>query len=80
MDIAWTRGKSEEEKKLYVESLNRAKWVLDDLNKLVDSNLRGVEAAESKVESYDNPNWAYRQAHANGYKKALKDIKNLLTI
>lgn len=80
MDLAWTRGKSEEEKVQYVASLNRAKWVLDDLNKLVDSNLRGVETAELKVEAYDNPNWAYRQAEANGYKRALKDIKKLLTI
>ena len=68
------------EKALYVASLNRAKWVLDDLNKLVDSNLRGVESAELKVEAYDSPNWAYRQAEANGYKRALRDVKKLLTI
>lgn len=80
MDVAWTRGKSEEEKKLYVESLKRTKWVLDDLNKLIDSNLRGTEVAEGKVAAYDNPNWAFRQADANGYKRALRDIKTLTTI
>lgn len=80
MDVAWTRGKSEEEKKLYIESLKRAKWAFDDLNKLVDSNLRGVESAEGKTIAYDNPNWAFRQADANGYKRALRDIKNLITI
>jgi hypothetical protein len=26
---------------------------------------------------YTNPNWAYRQAHFNGYRKALTDIKEL---
>lgn len=80
MDVAWTKGKTEEEKKLYFESLKRVKWAFDDMNKLLDSNLRSVEAAEMSPKVYDNPNWEYRQADANGYKRALRDVKNLTTI
>ncbi len=81
MNVVWTKHcTSEEEKQLYITSLKRVKWVLDDLNKLVDSNLASGEAVEISPKSYDNPNWAYRQAHLNGYKQALKDLKNLTTI
>lgn len=81
MNIAWTKHlKTEEEKKLYRESLKRVKWVLDDLNRLVDSNLASNEAGEISPKSYDSPNWAYRQAHANGYKQAMKDLQKLITI
>jgi hypothetical protein len=81
MNLVWTKKcKSEEDKQQYVASLMRAKWVLDDLSELVDSNLAGNEAAEMSPKSYDNPNWPYRQAHSNGYKQALRDLKQLITI
>lgn len=81
MITQWTKHcTSEEEKKQYVESLKRAKWVFDDINKLVDSNLASREASEISPSTYESPNWAYQQAHNNGYKQALRDLKKLLTI
>lgn len=81
MNLVWTKHcTSQEEKDRYTESLKRVKWVLDDLNSLVDSNLASNEAMEISPKAYDNPNWAFRQAHLNGYKQALKDLKNLTTI
>lgn len=81
MIIDWTKHcKSTEEKDQYTTSLQRAKWVLDDLNKLVDSNLSSQEAMEISPKSYDSVNWAARQAHLNGYKQALRDFKKLITI
>lgn len=77
----WTQHcKTEKDKSDYIESLKRAKWVFDDLKKLVDSNLSANEAGEISPKSYDNPNWPYRQAHANGYKQALKDLRKLISI
>lgn len=81
MITEWTRHcKSEAEKTQYQESLKRAKWVLDDLRKLINSNLTANDAAEISPKSYDSPNWPYRQAHANGYKQALRDFKKLITL
>lgn len=31
-----------------------------------------------KLSDYDDPNWASRQAHQNGYNEALRVIKDLL--
>ena len=79
MITAWTKHcKTEEEKQQYIESLKRVKWVLDHAKSLVNTD--GIESSEVSPKSYDNPNWAYRQAHANGYKQAVKDFHKLLTL
>lgn len=79
MITAWTQDcKSPEEKNDRIDSLKRAKWVLDLAKTIMVTD--GIEAAELSPKSYDNPNWAYRQAHANGYKQAVRDFHKLLTI
>jgi len=60
------------------ESLKRVSWVLDLLKTLVNSDV--LEASEISPKSYDSPNWAYRQAHVNGYKQAIRDFNKLLTL
>lgn len=39
-----------------------------------------LDRGEINPETYDNPNWAYRQAHINGERHALKIIKDLLIV
>jgi hypothetical protein len=78
---AWTKHiKTDDDKTKYLESLKRVSWVLEDLKKLINSSEAALEASEVSPKSYDNPNWPYRQAHANGYKQALKDFSKLITI
>ena len=36
------------------------------------------EAKEMTYKDYDSPAWAYKQAHANGYREALFEIYDLL--
>lgn len=81
MRLDWTRHcKDEVEKQQYQTSLLRAKWVLDDLSKLVQSNFNSREAAEISPKTYESPNWAFQQAHNNGYKQALKDFQTLINL
>lgn len=81
MITAWTKHlKTEEEKANYVKSLSRAKWLLDDIRTLINSSENALEASEISPKSYDNANWAYRQAHSNGYKQCLRDFNKLLTL
>lgn len=78
---AWTKHlKTDDEKKQYVESLQRAGWLLEHIKQLINTSQEALSAAEVSPKSYDNPNWAYRQAHSNGYKQALKDFTKLLTL
>lgn len=81
MITAWTKHcKTEEEKHQFEESLKRVKWVLDHTKELINTSMEAVEASEISPKSYDNANWPYRQAHSNGYKQALRDFSNLLTL
>jgi len=78
---AWTKQfKTEEDKTQYLASLQRVKWVLDDLKKLIESSEASLDAQEISPKSYDSPNWSYRQAHTNGYRQCLKDFKKLITL
>ncbi len=78
---AWTKHcKTEDEKTRYTESLQRVKWVLEDMKKLINTSESSLEAQEISPKSYDSPNWSHRQAHSNGYKQALKDFNKLLTL
>ena len=50
---------------------------LDLYEKLTNNLHKDIEAtSKSKitVKSYDNPNWAYRQADVNGYLRALNNV------
>ena len=79
MITAWTKHcKTPEEAEKFKLSLRRVSWVLDHIKTLVNTD--GIEASEISPKSYDNPNWAYRQAHANGYKQAVKEFHKLLTL
>lgn len=79
MNIAWFKHcKTEEDKQQFTESLKRVGWVLEHLKTIINTD--GIEAAEISPKSYDNPNWAFRQAHANGYKQAIKDFHKVLTL
>lgn len=79
MITAWTKHcKTEEEKEQFKQSLQRVKWAFDHAKTLVNEN--AIEASEISPKSYDSPNWAYRQAHSNGYKQAIRDFHKLLTL
>jgi hypothetical protein len=39
-----------------------------------------LDRGEETQQSYENPNWAYKQAHKNGARSSLKLIENLINI
>jgi Cu2+-containing amine oxidase len=81
MFTQWTNHlSSEEDKKSFAISVNRAKHVLNRLKKLIEADLDATGKAEISLKAYDNINWAYRQAHTNGYKRALTNILTLVDL
>lgn len=61
------------------EVINRVNQIMED--KVMD---RLREILQEKYElvdttfDYDQPNWSYRQAHANGQKEMINDLLNLI--
>lgn len=78
---AWTKHlQSDEEKQRYLGVLWRARRIFDHVLELIKQNEASLDAGELSPKSYDSPNWAYRQAHANGYRQCLRDFKKLFTL
>lgn len=79
MKQSWTKGLDE----------TRIKDVRGDFLSSLVTRKRLIEILEEKIstaeitsfdkEGYDVANWAYKQADLIGYKRALKDVINLLT-
>lgn len=81
MITAWTKHlKTEEEKEKFNKSLMAARFILGRLQELLDEEKTGLESAEISSKIYDSPNWDYKQAHANGFKAALKLVSKLITL
>lgn len=74
MKIAWTKGLDKEQAQdvrgNYKEALVMRRRLVAMLRDRVDAS---AKAGRSK-DLYDTPNWAYLQADARGYERAISEI------
>lgn len=81
MITAWTKHLTNpEEKEQYAKSLSNSKWILDHLSDLLTKVETDVTRQEISPRAYDNANWPYRQAHSNGFKQAIRVVKQLISL
>ena len=79
MITAWTKHiKEDAEKERYQDSLKASKWILDREVEILEEMETALSNQEISPRAYDQPNWDYRQAHCNGYKAAIRDVKRLI--
>lgn len=77
----WTAHlQTDEDKQRFLNQLHGSRDVTDRLLDLIDAKTKELGSTERNIKVYDNPNWAYQQAHRNGYYTAMSSIKNLLTL
>lgn len=78
---AWTENlKTEEDKQKFLGGLYRARHIIERLLELMDKDDKSKTQAELSPRVYDNHNWHYLQAHANGYRQCLREYRKLLTL
>ena len=81
MLTVWTKNlKTKEEQDNFNNQLLGARPVLERLRDLLDEKSKELENTELSLRAYDNPNWQYQQAHKNGYKGAMKFLKELINL
>ena len=81
MKTVWTKHLSNDtEKQQFINEILGSKRVLARLGDLIDELEHGLEEQELSPKAYDNPNWAFRQAHVNGMKSVLRKIKSLTSL
>lgn len=71
---------TEDEKKRFLNQLYGSRDVIERLRDLVETKEKELGSAERNITAYDNPNWAFQQAHRNGYSNAMSIIKNLINL
>jgi hypothetical protein len=78
---AWTKHcKTEEEKERLKNSVLGSKIVLDRLNIIINEMKEDADQTELNTKIYDIPNWDYRQADTNGFKRALKLVSKIISL
>lgn len=81
MISAWTKHINDtEEKERFKNSVLGSKSVLNRLQTLMNEMKEDAEATELNTKIYDIPNWDYRQADTNGYKRALKQVSKIINL
>lgn len=81
MKSAWTQHITDDKEKVQFQaSVIHSKWILEHLTLLLDKMEEGLEQQELSPRAYDQPNWDYRQAHANGFRQCLQKVKSLITL
>lgn len=77
----WTKNlKTNEERDNFNNQVLSAKPVLDRLVQILSEREEELERSERSLKAYDNPNWAYMQAHKNGYYSMLQNVRDLINL
>lgn len=80
LPVDWTKHlKTEAERKEFEASVRHDTLVLGRLAEILSEKLSQLDRAEVSLSEYENPSWAYKQAHANGVRTGLTVVLNLLS-
>lgn len=81
MYTKWTQHiQDENEKKLFQVKVQSSKVVLERLMDILNEEEMALDRSETDIRTFDQPNWAERQAFKNGYRSALGMQKKLINL
>lgn len=63
-----------------MDRANKRIKTFEELKELLTRDFESSQVSERNIAAYDNPNWAYRQAHMNGYLKAIHKMLRLIDL
>lgn len=83
LPVAWTSHLKDQDKRKKFEehvrnAVHSAAW--ERLKELIDQKIEATGKLPTKLAEYDNPAWAYKQAHLAGYVSALNFVYDLINI
>ena len=76
MKVDWTKGLSESEKEVMVQSIRAARMPLERLEKLTGEFISNL--GTTLPGDFDTPQWALKRAYEDGQIYAYKRIQTLL--
>ncbi len=79
MKTVWINGLNEQQEKEVRSEYAHSPVLRERLNKLLRDKIDVSEAQAQSKQNYEKPSWAYHQADANGYKRAINEIISLIS-
>ena len=68
--------KNEQERIELTQTINNSRYILDLLERIIRDEI--TEEEKTKLDDYNSPSWAYRQADRNGALRVLRQILTLI--
>lgn len=78
MKTSWVQGVGKELTVDITQNFKESLVMRRRLCQLIDKKLQDSWVGSASSTSYDNPNWAYLQADARGYERAMREIISLI--
>lgn len=79
MKKSWTVGLEPDQKKLMEQYFKESPLLRERLVHLLENKVRVRETDSTSLACYESPSWAHVQADANGYKRALMEVVELIS-
>lgn len=77
----WTKNiEDEKERENFFRLLRNSRSVLNRLGEILREKTAEWESTETAVTTYDQANWAFKQAHRNGQRSMIKHILKLINL
>lgn len=78
MKVAWSKGLDKDAIKELRGDFISSQKVRKRLTTLCEKKISTADTKARDKDGYDCPNWAYKQADIQGYKRALHEVISLL--
>lgn len=79
LSTEWTRHlKTQKERDNFSSMVRNNRVLLTRLLGILDEKLETIERSENSLETYQNPAYASWQAHQNGRRASLREVRRLL--
>jgi len=77
MKTVWTSGLKDKEKQEIIQDFRASPALRARLIKILDGKIGATRASSLSKDTYLSPSWAYQQADAVGYERALREVMSL---
>lgn len=79
MKTVWTKGLNAQEKEEMTNSFVSSAHARVRLYQIIEEKIEVKRRANVAEERYESPGWAYQQADAVGYERALREILSIIS-
>lgn len=80
MYTKWTEHLNTEQSERFKNHILGSRDILERLTDILNERERDMDLQELSLDNYNQPNWAERQAHMNGFRSCLHYVKKLIDL